>query len=237
MFAQSDDVLEVKIVPFSTTKSWIEVKKGNIEQSKYSKIKKTGHKNIKNTDHLKDIIVNNFDMECFLVGTLDDYLGRDRTDDMVDIYRQDDKPFALLVDTLLSNMYADLHIANNNAPKGLRLYSKKLSKTVNAYYSYESGKGLLKPERFLTKEQKLSFIAGAILRYGIITTDFSAVYCLMFTNSLSKAELCERFLNELNCSDVEYHIAHGHIPSGHMVYFKASPEIHEIIQKFEEQES
>jgi hypothetical protein len=205
-----------------------------MEQSKYSEIKRTGHENmIEHCDHLKDIIVKKFDMESFLLGTLDDYMGRSQSDDMVDVYWQHDRPLAVFIDTLFSGAYNDLYIADSNAPKGLTLHSKQLTKAVNAYYDYGAGTGVLKPDKFLTKQQKLSFIAGAILRYGIIKTDVSGVYCIALPNSESKAGLCERFLNELDCRNVEYHIMHGHIPAGHMVYFKASSKIQEIIREFE----
>lgn len=233
MVAQ-DSVLDIKIIPFSDVKVWTEVKNGSMEQSKYSEIKRIEHENmIEHCDRLKGIIVKKFDMESFLVGTLDDYMGRIQSDDMVDIYRQHDRTLAMFIDTLFSSAYNDLHIADSNAPKGLTLHSKQLSKVVNAYYNYETDAGTLNPDRFLTKQQKLSFIAGAILRYGVIKTDIPGVYCIAFPNSQSKAGLCERFLNELGCRDVEYHIAHGHIPTGHMVYFKTSSKIHKIIREFE----
>jgi hypothetical protein len=241
MAAQNDVLKEVKIIPFSEIKVWTEVKNGSMEQSKYSGIKRTGHENmIEHCDRLKDIIVKNFDMESFLLGTLDDYYERKQSDDdIVDTYYQVDtfwphgRTLAMFIDTLFSSAYDDLYVAESNLPQNLALHSKQLSKTVNAYYDYGTGTGILKPDRFLTEQQKLSFIAGSILRHGVIKTNISGVYCIAFPNSHNNAELCERFLNELGCRDVEYHIMHGHIPAGHMVYFKASSKINKIIQEFE----
>jgi hypothetical protein len=158
-------------------------------------------------------------------------MGRKQSDDTVDIYWQHDRTLAMFINTLFGSAYSDLRIADSDAPKGLTLHSKQLSKTVNGYYGTDTG--VLNPDKFLTKQQKLSFIAGTILRHGLIKTDVSGVYCIAFPNSQNKAESCERFLNELGCRDVEYHIMHGHIPTGHMVYFKASSKINKVIREFE----
>jgi hypothetical protein len=230
-----NDVLEgIQVTSFSNTKVWTEVKNGSLEKSQYAGIQRTGQKEmIQPGNHLRDLITKKFDPESFLLGTLDDYMGRIPSDDQVDTYRQQDKTLALFIDTLFSRTYPDLYLTDSGAPKGLTLHSPQLSKAINACYDYETGPGTLKADKFPTKKQKTSFLAGTILRYGILNTNKSGVYCIALPNSHSKAGLCEHFLKELGCKNVEYHIQHGHIPAGHLVYFQASSKIHKIIRNLE----
>lgn len=126
--------------------------------------------------------------EAFLMGTLDDYMGRNqmftaKADSfyyqMVDIYFQSEYKLALFIDSLFKEEANDLCIRNNGAPKGIKLYSEELSGRINEYFSYTPtnqtigyGKdtlyiGLIKKDRFTTESQKLAFLAGIYLRYKV----------------------------------------------------------------------
>lgn len=191
------------------------------------------------------------DKVSFLIGTLDDYMGHQQTFtaasdsfhyQMVDIYYKQEKKTALLIDSLFRKDFSDLRMTDNAAHKGIKLYSAGLSGIVNAYYDFKpSGSrtlkgdtvyiGYLKKDKFTTQKQKLSFLAGAFLRYGRIAG--SNKYELVIANSVSKTELCERFLKELKCKNVEYEIREGFIPVGHRVFFEPSGKVRRALNKVE----
>jgi len=195
--------------------------------------------------------LSGLDKQCFLVGTLDDYMGHQQTltattdstyFQMVDVYTQDKKNIALLVDSLFRTEYNDFHMTNNGAPKGIRLYSKSLSAKINDYYKYSpSGTyttyhdtvytGYIRQEKLSTNTEKLSYIAGAFLKDGGKTDKNE--YFFTIPNSTSKAKLCESLLTELNCKDVKYVILKNRIPVGHWITFKPSEQVQNMINKVE----
>lgn len=126
-----------------------------------------------------------YDKESFLIGTLNEYMGYQRTftnkDDFnyqrVDIMSKYDLKNALFIDSLFSSNYPDITIVNNGAPQGIKICSPTLSSKIDDYYNYKPGSiktmqgdtvyaGKLKIEKFETEKQKLSFLLGAYLRYG-----------------------------------------------------------------------
>lgn len=194
--------------------------------------------------------LSRLDKQSFLVGTLDDYMGHQQTITattdstyflMVDVYSQNQKDIALLIDSLFRIEYNDLRMTNNGAPKGIRLYSKGLSTKINSYYNYlPSGiytanhdtvySGKLKPENISTKLEKLSFLAGAFLRDGGKTD--ANKYFFSIPNSTSKAKLCLDLLNEFNCIDIKYKKL-DNIPVGNWITFKPSEKVLEMLRNVE----
>lgn len=193
-----------------------------------------------------------FDMESFMIGTLDDYMGHQQTFayssgdkgyyQMVDIYAQGEKNIALLIDSLFKQKYPDTYIDNNGAPKGIKLYSALMSRLVNSYFKYvPTGSytgfhdtvyvGILQKDRFVTNQQKLSFIAGAFYRNGDKTG--SQECFLSIPNSASKAKICEEFLKDLGCENVSYEIKNNRIPTGHTIFFKPSQKVQSVIDEIE----
>jgi len=188
--------------------------------------------------------------QSFLIGTLDDYNGHQQTVtattdstyfQFVDVYNQDQKYIALMIDSLFKNENNDFHMTNNGAPKGFRLYSKSLSTKINSFYNFSpSGNstvfhdtiytGLIKQEKFLTKLEKLSFLAGAFLRNGGKTNTND--YFFTIPNSTSKAKFCVDILNEFNCLEVKQVILNN-IPVGNWITFKPSERILSMIKKVE----
>ena len=190
------------------------------------------------------------DKQSFLIGTLDDYMGHQQTVtattdssyyQLVDIYTQNQKDLALLIDSLFRTEYKDIRMTNNGAPKGIRLYSKGLSTKINNYYNYlPSGTytsyhdtiytGHLKPENISTKLEKLSFLAGAFLRDGGKTD--ADEYFFTIPNSTSKAKMCLYLLNEFKCLEVNYKRL-NRIPVGNWITFKPSEEVLNMLRKVE----
>jgi hypothetical protein len=126
-----------------------------------------------------------YDKEFFLIGTLNEYMGYQRTlthaDDFyyqrVDILSKNELKHTLFIDSLFSADYSDITIVNNGASLGIKMYSPSLSHKIDDYYNYApSGRlsgqmdtvytGILKNGKFVTEKQMLSFILGAYLRYG-----------------------------------------------------------------------
>jgi hypothetical protein len=194
--------------------------------------------------------LSGLDKQSFLTGTLDDYMGHQQTltattdstyYQLVDVYTQNQKNIALLIDSLFRPEYNDLHMTNNGAPKGIRLYSKGLSTKINSCYNYlPSGiftayhdtvySGKLKPEHISTRLEKLSFLVGAFLKDGGKTD--ANEYFFTVPNSTSKAKLCVDLLSELNCMDVKYKRL-DRIPVGNWITFKPSEELLNMLRKVE----
>lgn len=126
-----------------------------------------------------------YDKEFFLIGTLNEYMGYQRTHtyadnfyyQRVDILSKDELKHTLFIDSLFSSDYRDITIVNNGAFMGIKMYSPSLSLKIDDYYNYTptrtfSGKmdtiyrGTLKNEKVVTEKQMLSFILGAYLRFG-----------------------------------------------------------------------
>lgn len=186
-----------------------------------------------------------YDKEAFLIGTLDDYLGYQRTFNAesdsfyyqkVDIYSKDELKTALFIDSLFNSKYTDIYLIDNGAPKGIKLYSSTLSKRIDKYFEYKtSGSrtmqgdtifyGLIKKDMFKTNKEKLSFLLGVFLRYGHNDNR------IVTSNSTSKAAVCADILKEFGCEDVEYTIKKGYIPVGHIITFKPSQKIQKVIEE------
>jgi hypothetical protein len=126
-----------------------------------------------------------YDKELFLIGTLNEYMGYQRTlthadyfyYQRIDILSNNELKHTLFIESLFNTDYPDITIVNNGASIGLKMYSPSLSLQVDDYYSYApSGRfsgqmdtvyaGVLKNEKFVTEKQMRSFILGAYLRYG-----------------------------------------------------------------------
>ena len=212
-----------------------------------------------------------YDKESFLIGTLNEYMGYQRTftngDNFyyqrVDIMGENDLKHALFIDSLFSLDYSDITIVNNGAPQGIKLYSPTLSSKIDNYYHYEPTviktrqgdivySGSQKKEQFKTEKQKLSFMLGAYLRYGVdkdrtnLIVQFlkianlldenkeyeNGAYVFSMPNAPNKANVCAELLKDLECKDVEYVIS-NRIPVGYYVIFIPSDKIREMITDVE----
>jgi len=193
--------------------------------------------------------MSGLEKQSFLIGTLDDSMGHQQTItatkdstyfQLIDVYSQDQKYIALLIDSLFKTEYTDFHMTNNGSPKGIRLYSKSLSLKVNGYFNYlPSGiftafhdtiyTGYIQPEQF-NQLEKLSFLTGAFLRNGGKTN--ANEYFFTLPNSTSKAKLCVDLLKEFNCLDVK-HIILNNIPVGNWITFKPGEKVLSMIKRVE----
>jgi hypothetical protein len=159
----------------------------------------------------------------------------------VDHYSPQKKNLALLIQALFGDEFPDLYMVDpGDEITVIRLHSASLAEVINGYYDYEPHgshmtlffdtvyAGILKPERFQTVRQKLSFLAGAFLRDGYQTEERG--YHLSMPNSLGKAKLCTALLNEFDCTNVVHEVFKGYIPTGNIVCFEPSETIRTLIE-------
>lgn len=196
-----------------------------------------------------------FDKESFLIGTLSDFKGREQVFsqgindtyfERVDIYAQQEKRIAYLVNFLFKEEYPDIQFNNNGPLRRLQIHSSALSKLIDSYYTYQPVEnsttqdegmhiGSIDIERFKTPKQKLSFLAGAYLRYGSIKHNDSMEepqYIYDIANSLSKTKVCEAFLAELGCTNIQ-EVTNEYMPTKKEILFIPSEQILKMIETIE----
>ncbi|MDR1583623.1 MAG: hypothetical protein LBS55_10285 [Prevotellaceae bacterium] len=184
---------------------------------------------------LKDSAV----VESLNADNIDVMKNADAQYQFIDGYSPNEKNLALLIQSLLGDNFSDLYMIDGN--KGIiRLHSASLSEIINNYYDYtdKGGKtvfldivyrGSLKPEKLQTISQKLSFLAGAMLRDGYQSE--SEGYHFSMPNSVSKAKLCSELLLEFKCNNIVHKRYVDYIPIGNTVYFEPSEIISKLIEK------
>ena len=88
-----------------------------------------------------DSIIHQFDKEFFLLGTLDDYMGRKKypaVAERVDFYRSKNMLFPSFIETLFSKEYEDDWQMKTNEKNGhLEIYSKSLAERINRFYEFK----------------------------------------------------------------------------------------------------
>lgn len=202
------------------------------------------------------------DYDCFLLGTLDDYMGREKykkIDDRVDLYSQSHKSLVFFLDSIFQDKYPDLTL--NEKEGRLDLQSKLLAQKVNDFYFFKPSSrrsyngevdlgtlnldSLTKTDDFYTKYfdsvyvghikndvfkkdfERLSFIAGAYIRFG---GEKDSLCFISIPNSVSKVKVLTEQLKELKCTNVNYMVKKDYIPVGHTVYFTPSDELKKYIE-------
>lgn len=88
---------------------------------------------------------NKIDYDYFLLGTLNDYMGREKYKeivDRVDDYSQNDETLAYLLDSVFKYTYPDLIVTTNEKSNRIELHSASLAHKINSYYLFQpSGRG------------------------------------------------------------------------------------------------
>jgi len=149
-----------------------------------------------------------YDKECFLIGTLNEYMGYQRTftnEDAfyyqrIDIMGQSELRNALFIDSLFNMDYSDITIVNNGASQGIKIYSPTLSLKIDNYYNYApSGRGNANEW-----DEKTVFISGEITNNsgGDRTVKF------IFRDLLSLDEIMVVQLDENNSFQVSFPVAY-----------------------------
>ena len=199
-------------------------------------------------------VLNKKQREYFILGTLDDYMGRridPREVNFVDRYDGLQGPLITVVDSLLqidyssSNYRVDRYLdANRNLLSG-KIFSDTLAKRFNSYYTFEQSEsftsnndpklnnisilgGALKPNIFTNEAEKLAFLSGTYVRYGFAN---DTAYEISIANSYSKANVVKQLLTEFGCNP-SYQIRRNTIPVGHLVYFHPSETVRKYLNRF-----
>lgn len=92
------------------------------------------------------------DNEYFLIGTLSDYMGREKYEkekERVDKYYQSEKQLCLAIDSIFKKTYPDLKFSSSvdqiSKKDEFELHSKKLAEKIESFYSFKySGRGTTK---------------------------------------------------------------------------------------------
>jgi hypothetical protein len=128
-------------------------------------------------------------------------------------------------------------------PYEIVLYSSTLTKITADFFSFETSpyvissggdigyRGVVKKNKMSTKEQKMSFLLGILMRYGCsyhcicgenINPD---AHSIIIRNSKSIAALCCDILKEMGCKNVAYVDL---LPIGQQIVFTPSVEIRNL---------
>ena len=180
--------------------------------------------------------------EFLILGTLTDYMGRyldPRQENLLDRYDPSEGVMKSIIDSLVRTTYPQ-KIYQEMEIGVTTISSNFLATRFNGFYSFNiSGAstpdgrdvlvGKLKDNIMQNEQEKLAFLAGAFLRFGTIR---DSLYSISISNSLSKAEVCNKLLKELGCKP-SYNILQNLRPTGHVVYFHPTQDVLAYLKKYE----
>jgi len=199
-------------------------------------------------------MLNKTQREYFVLGTLDDYMGRQldpRDKNLLDRYDATQEPLVSAVDSILkidytvSDYKVERYDDTAGRPLSFKIFSKILSEKFNGYYEFEpSGSstedndpmlntkpilvGKLKQGIFKSDEDKLAFLAGVYVRYGFPNDTACEI---AIPNGPYKSSICYKLLKDMKCNPA-YIILKDHIPVGHLLYFHPSAQVKAYLEKF-----
>lgn len=185
--------------------------------------------------------------EYFILGTLNDYMGRSLhpdSEDQLEAYYSTQGPLLNIIDSFLKKNYPGIpyqiekYADKNGNLMSARINSKGLSAKFNSYYTFlPTGSrsidnkpvlaGQLKKGLFKTETEKLAFIAGVYVTFKVKN---DTTYCFNIANSTSKAEIAYGLLKDLDCNPSSRII--NNIPVSHLVYFHPTTKVKTYLQQF-----
>ncbi len=126
------------------------------------------------------------DYDYFILGTLNDYMGREKYEKIinrVDEYWENDKSLIYFLDSVSRNKYQDLTITTNKQSGRLELQSKLLAQKINDFFTFKpSGRGAYNGEADFNK---LNF--DSITKTpNFYTTHFDTIYSGEINESIFK---------------------------------------------------
>jgi hypothetical protein len=126
-------------------------------------------------------------------------------------------------------------------PYEIVIYSSTLAKITADFFSFDTSpyvissggdisyRGVIKKNKMSTKEQKMSFLLGILMRYSCsyncICDENSNIYSIVIRNSNSIAALCYDILKEMDCEHVAYVDL---LPIGQQIVFTPSAEVRNL---------
>lgn len=179
----------------------------------------------------------------FLLGTLDDYIGRNqfsKNKEIIESYAIHEKP---LVDKI-STFYKSKTILLDTIKKRYFFSDKTLNDSINSFYTFDNHqltypnkdtiyKGKLKSDIFKTNDEKISFLLGCVSRY-------SAKYrielkekefCIQYANSITKFGITQNLIKELGFTITKTETLQN-IPRIHRIYFTVNDVNYAIFKEY-----
>ena len=194
-------------------------------QSAFSQIDKKGDSAIlANTKQTASL-----DPVYFVLGTLSDYMGHFyyvNKEKQIDKYYPFEKPMVNYLTLYIKNelnITVDTIFEKSNH---CEMYSDELSKKLNSFYGE---KDELLSNKFETKKQFYSFLAGAYYRYGEKLD--SSIYKIQLTNSPNH-HICYELLKKSGCENVLYEYLQN-IPAQFIYYFEPTDELKRYFDSIE----
>ena len=195
-------------------------------------------------------IQNNLDKTYYLLGTLDDYMGRgfciidpNDWDHIMSLHQRDSAKIKRIEEvTMLKFIKGEMLENHLNNHEFYQLSSSNLAKKINSFYVFKkqnecqdanrvtgiSYLGKLKCNKILkaNKEQQYSFLAGLFLTHGEKIDD---VYKIVLYNSPCRYECTIKMLKALNSEIVLTGRPTRAIPIGYFIKFLPSKELKLIL--------
>lgn len=204
---------------------------------------------------------NLLDNEYFLLGTLSDYMGREKyrqVNGRVDRYHPSEEKLCLVIDSMFKDSYPDLRITTAKN-QDYELYSVSLAGEMDRFYNFQTSGRMNINARLDTITQFSDSLISELLQSadtiyfgrlnsGIFETDRQKLsfitgafvrygsfrhkaYYISVANSVSKVKVLTQLLKEMNCENVEYKIQES-IPFIHTVYFTPTEEMKAYFNKY-----
>lgn len=188
------------------------------------------------------------DSKYFLLGTLNDYMGRNQFSDKKEIIESFSAHEKTLVDKLATFFSKDSVIvekidSNNYKSVRYNLISKNLNSSINSYYDYKFSsltypkkdslfRGKLKDSIFSKNSEKVSFLLGCLARYStVLVTLNKKEFCLQFANSSSKYNMCQKIITELGFKTSKIETL-PNIPRINRIYFSVDKSNYKLYKEY-----
>lgn len=164
-----------------------------------------------NYQKVKDSIIVKTDNTFFLLGTLNDYMGRKwvAKGEVFDRYYPFEKPLMKFVDSIVKKEFKTVLIEKDNC-----FNSEEMAKKMNSFYVEND----LIDSLFTTKEKKASFLLGTYYRYGEKVDE--NIYKIQIANSHKHIEI-HQILISLGCKNIYYKRLQN-IPIQNIIYFESN---------------
>lgn len=181
------------------------------------------------------------DKDFFLLGTLDEYMGKRFYQDkpIVDQFYPNEGIIVSVLEPMLKTEYPDLTCKVEDSGH-IILYSESLSKKIKEYYHITDKnfqetnsshiEATLSINEFKNKQQKYSYLAGVFLKYGEVKNDR---FFLKFANNGNKINICKELLKELGGIDIKFE-SQKTIPAINTISFLTDKELKQYLLKAQE---